>query len=90
VDDGYPKVRRRFTKTWTEIQVQWLLNWEDEAAVLQFFENDCLAGAQPFYIENPYTEAMVLVRWKEPPVIAGSVDIKPVIQASATLEEVFS
>jgi hypothetical protein len=66
------------------------MDWEDEAAVLQFFNEDCLAGAQPFYVKNPYTEAQVLVRWKEPPAIAGSADTKPVIQVSGTLEEVFS
>jgi hypothetical protein len=90
VDDGYPKVRRRFTKTWTEIQVAWFIDWTDEAALLQFFDMDCQAGAQPFYVENPYTEALVLVRWKEPPTMSGSADTKPVIEVTGVLEEMFS
>jgi len=90
VEDGYPKVRRRFTKAWDEYQVQWLLDWVDETAIYDFFTTDCQDGSSPFYIEEPYNHQQILVRWKEPPTISGSADTKPVIQVSGTLERVFS
>jgi hypothetical protein len=90
IEDGYPKVRRRFTKAWDEYQAEWTLNWLDEQALMDFFTIDCQDGAYPFYIENPYTEQQILVRWKEPPVINGTVDTKPVIRVQGTLERVFS
>lgn len=90
VDDGYPKVRRRFTKAWVEIQASFYINWEDAQAWRDFFRLDCQDGSLPFYIEDPYTEEQRLVRWKEPPSSSGSADTKPVFQVSGTLEEVFS
>jgi hypothetical protein len=90
VEDGYPKVRRRFTKAWDEYQAQWMMDWLDEPNVMAFFTQDCQDGASPFYIDDPYTHQQILVRWKEPPTISGSADTKPVIQVSGTLERVFS
>lgn len=90
VDDGYPKVRRRFTKSWDEYEATWVLNWADEPAIIAFFTTDCQDGSSPFYINDPYTGQQILVRWKEPPNVSGSVDTKPTVQVSATLERVFS
>jgi hypothetical protein len=91
VEDGYPKVRRRFTKSWDEYQAEWLINWGDEKALVDFFTVDCQDGSYPFYHPNPYdTAELVLMRWKEPPVVSGSVDTKPVVQVTGTLERVFS
>lgn len=91
VDEGYPKVRRRFTKSWDEYQAEWLIEWDQEDELMTFFTIDCQDGAYPFYMPNPYNEAeLILVRWKEPPSTAGSVDSKPVIRVSGTLERVFS
>lgn len=90
VEDGYPKVRRRFTKAWDEYQAEWTLMWEQEAAVAVFFAQDCQDGASPFYINDPYTGVQIIVRWKEPPTVRGSVDSKPTISVSGTLERVFS
>lgn len=90
VEDGYPKVRRRFTKSWDEYQAEWLLDWGDEQALIDFFTTDCQDGAYPFYLENPYDEQPILVRWKEPPSVTGSADTKPVLRVTGTLERVFS
>lgn len=90
MEDGYSKVRRRFTKSWDEYDVQWLVDWDQESAVVSFFSQDCQDGATPFYVEDPYTKQQVLVRWREPPTISGSADTKPVIQVSGMLERVFS
>jgi hypothetical protein len=90
VEDGYPKVRRRFTKSWDEYQAEWLLEWDQEQDLINFFTNDCQDGAYPFYLEDPYTEQPILVRWKEPPTVVGGVDSKPVIRVSGNLERVFS
>lgn len=89
VEDGYPKVRKRFTKSWAEYQVEWLLSWDEEPLMRTFFTDDCQDGSVPFYLEEPYGKTQILVRWKEPPTISGSADTKPVIQVRGTLEEVF-
>jgi hypothetical protein len=90
VEDGYPKVRRRFTKGWDEYQVEWVLEWDQEQALIDFFTVDCQDGSTPFYLNDPYTGGQLIVRWKEPPVVRGNVDSKPTLQVTATLERVFS
>jgi hypothetical protein len=90
MDDGYPKVRRRFTKSWDEYQADWLLKWTDEEAFMVFFSVDCQDGATPFYLNDPYTGKPILVRWKEPPSVSGNVDTKPTIQVRGVFERVFS
>lgn len=91
VEDGYPKVRRRFTKSWDTYQAEWLLEWTQEQAFMTFFEQDCQDGSAPFYMPNPYNETeMLLVRWKEPPAVAGSVDTKPSLRVTGNLERMFS
>jgi hypothetical protein len=86
VDDGFPKVRRRFTKTWSEVSVNFRIGWTQRDAFDHFVEVDCGAGAIPFTIKDPYTGAIRTARWKEPPTVAGSPDTKPTIDISATLE----
>lgn len=90
VDEGYPKVRRRFTKTWHEYQVKWRLNWTEFSAFKTFYEVDSSVGSVPFRMKHPITNADILVRWKEPPQIASDASIKPTFDVSAVLEEVFS
>lgn len=90
LEDGYPKVRRRFTKSWDVYQAEWVLAWGDEEALMTFFTQDCQDGSTPFYMKNPYSDEILLVRWKEPPSISGSVDTKPTIQVTGTLERMFS
>jgi hypothetical protein len=89
VENGFPKVRKRFTRSWAEIQVTWILPWVQKPAVDDFFRLDCQDGAQPFIVVDPFTGANRVVRFKEPPTIAASVDSKPMMQVSATLETVF-
>lgn len=90
IDDGYPKVRRRFTKTWHEYQSQWRLEWSQFSAFKTFFDVDSGAGSVPFRMKHPITGADILVRWKEPPQVRSDVSTKPTFDISATLEEVFS
>lgn len=91
VEDGYPKTRRRFTKSWDNYQAEWLIEWDQEQAVIDFFSIDCQDGSIPFYHPNPYNPTqMILVRWNEPPKISASVDSKPVVQVTGSLERVFS
>lgn len=90
VEDGYPKVRRRFTKAWDEYQADWMITWAEEAAFMEFFSVDCQDGAYPFYMTEPLGGTQILVRWKEPPSIKGGIDSKPMIQISGSLERVFS
>jgi hypothetical protein len=90
VDDGYPKVRRRFTKTWREYQAKWRLGWEQFAAFNSFVETDCGAGAIPFTMPHPMTGVTILVRWKEPPTTMADTGSKPVFEISGNLEEMFS
>jgi hypothetical protein len=86
IDDGFPKVRRRFTRAWSEIQVTWILMWTDKDDLEYFFRVACADGAQPFTITDPITGVARRVRWKEPPSMAASVDTRPAMQVSATLE----
>lgn len=86
VDDGFPKVRRRFTKSWKEIEVTFMLNWSYKDQFDNFFETDCAAGAEPFYLDDPYNGNQLKVRWKEAPVTSGSPDMKPYFTVSGTLE----
>lgn len=90
MDDGYPKVRRRYTKTWREYMAQWRLDWADFAAFNTFVEVDCGAGSVPFYMAHPITGADILVRWKEPPKAASDTSLKPVFSVTGALEEMFS
>jgi hypothetical protein len=90
LDDGYPKVRRRFTKTWREYQVQWRLDVSKFQAFSNFVEVDCGAGSIPFYITHPITGSVITVRWKEPPQTSAGVDTLPTFDISGTLEMMFS
>lgn len=90
IEEGYPKVRRRFTKAWAEIQVTFVLSWTEKAALDQFLSKDCQDGAQPFTIVDPFTNQTRLVRWKDLPDISASADTKPTMNVSGTLEVVFS
>jgi hypothetical protein len=88
VDNGFPKVRRRFTKAYKTIDVTFQMDWADKQAVTDFFENDLADGSLPFYITDPFLQSTLLVRWKDAPALNGSVDMKPVFQYSGTLEQV--
>lgn len=90
VDDGYPKVRRRWTKTWREYQATWRIDWSLFDDFRTFYETDCGAGSQPFTMEHPVTGATITVRWKEPPTVGASVENKPVFDVSGTLEMMFA
>jgi hypothetical protein len=90
VDDGYPKVRRRFTKTWRTFQVTWRLDWSEFDNFWNFHEVDCGAGSVPFYITHPMTQEQILVRWKDPPQTQADTSTKPIFAISGVLEEVFS
>jgi hypothetical protein len=90
VDDGYPKVRRRFTKTWRTFTVSWRLEWSQYTNFWRFHEVDCGAGSIPFYLRHPITNQNLLVRWKEPPQTQADVTTKPVFLVTGTLEEVLA
>jgi len=90
IEDGYPKVRKRFTKTWRNFQVNWTLMWEDYSAFWTFHHTECQGGATPFYITHPITKEVLLVRWKEPPQAQANTSTKPTFSISGTLEEMFS
>lgn len=90
MEEGYPKVRARFTKAWAEIQVSFILDWSQKQAVDDFLAKDCVYGTVPFTIADPFTGKTRLVRWKDMPTIAGSPDTKPTFTLSGTVETVFS
>jgi hypothetical protein len=90
VEDGYPKVRRRFTKTWRTYQVSWRLEWDLYEAFWQFVSVDCGEGSIPFYMMHPITRETLLVRWSSPPQTQSDTSLKPVFVITGTLEEVFS
>jgi hypothetical protein len=90
VQDGYPKVRRQFTKDWSKHEGRWRLPLSDVAALRTFVSVDCQGGAYPFRMADPLTGEDRLFRWVEPPAIAADVDSKPYVSVSGQLETVFS
>lgn len=90
MQDGYPKVRRQFTKDWTQYEGRWLLPLASVAAFRSFLNLDCEGGARPFRMADPLTGEERLFRWVDPPRVTSNVDQKPYANFSGKLEEVFS
>lgn len=86
IEDGQPKVRRRFTKIRYNYQASFRLHWSDHDRFWQFYEIDCAAGAVPFKIKHPITDEELTVRFATEPQIDGSTNIKPWFDISARLE----
>lgn len=90
LQDGYPKVRRQFTKDWAVFEGRWSLPIAQAQALRDFYSVSCQAGALPFTMTDPLTGAARLFRWVEPPRLAAAVNTKPYMDVSGRLEEVFS
>jgi hypothetical protein len=86
MENGFPKVRKLFTRSWSEAEVTWIVAAKDVPAVQSFFELDCQAGATPFRIEDPLTKRSRLVRWAEAPTVSVTVERRPTASVSGRLE----
>lgn len=89
IEDGTPKTRRRFTKTWKNYQAAFRLPWADYDNFWSFYGVDAGAGSQPFYIKHPISGARILVRISSEPTSSGDVQNKPYFDVSLALEQQF-
>lgn len=89
IEDGFPKVRRRFTKSWKNYQAAFRLPWGSYAAFWSFYNIEAGEGSIPFYISHPITGTRILVRMSGQPTASGDVNNKPHFDVSVTLEEQF-
>jgi hypothetical protein len=53
VEDGYPKVRRAYTKDWHQYEGRWPLLLSAVPAFRAFIDITCQGGALPFEMEDP-------------------------------------
>lgn len=90
VEDGQPKVRRRFTKIWFNYETSFRLLWSEHQAFWDFYNLDCQGGASPFTINHPITGASLIVRFAAEPSVSSGVATMPTFDISCKLERMFS
>jgi hypothetical protein len=91
MEQGYPKVRRMFTKDWKTFEGSWPLRTTQTAAFRNFVSISCQGGALPFRMEDPLVPGTTrLYRFIEPPSQSTDVSEMPMSTVTARLEEVFS
>jgi hypothetical protein len=91
MEDGYPKVRRAFTKDWHTFEGKWTIMASAIPSFRTFVDVVCQGGASPFTMEDPFVPATTRTfRFVEAPAIASDAHQMPTAVVTARLEEVFS
>ena len=92
VEQGLPKQRPRFTKTWRTARAQWAFRDRAPAtytAIRDFIETSLAGGVLAFDMPHPVSAATIRVRFVSYPQIKVSAT-DPTITVAGELEEVFT